>query len=123
MFKGLVAVSQLSHPESNPEADMKALGVMGGAMSEMDDGGRALLYPQARTLAAKKFPQLQLPEQYDPKVWSQIQPLFKQMAGGKAPEGFTMSPGQKRFDANGTEAAAASACGDCWRDSELQPGP
>lgn len=79
-FQGLVAVSQLTQPRRNPEADQKALGAVGAAMSSMDDTARATLWPQARTLTRSVLPDVQLPEQYDPQVWKDVvEPFVRQM--------------------------------------------
>src|SRR5688572_99407 len=79
-FQALVGVSQLMQPKRDQSADMKALGAVGGAMGKMSDEGRAMLWPQARKLATGAFPDVPLPEQYDPQTWTQLQPLFSQLS-------------------------------------------
>jgi hypothetical protein len=105
-FQALQAVAQLSQPKRDPAADQKSLGQIAGAMDMLgNDEARARLYPQARALALRVFPDLELPPDFNPEAWQGLSAAGAQLRGG---EGFTLSPGQQRFGANGQPVAAVA---------------
>lgn len=123
-WQALQATRQLKGPKRDPELDRKALGAITGAMDEMDEAGRAELYPQARVLTQAVFPEMQLAEQYDSKAWQTYSKVGKQFRTDKAPEGFTLNPGDTRYGADGKVIAAAPAAAKDEKKYQVTvPGP
>ena len=101
MFQGVVGAYQLMQPKRNPEADQKALSVMGSAYLRMKPEGRAATYGQVRQTITNAFPDFgkQMPEQYDPAFdESVVVPFVQSMQPEEA--AYTLSPGEKRMRGN-----------------------
>lgn len=107
-FQALQAASTIG--QGKPEESLKKLGLVIGAAEKMEDPARAALWPQLRALGLAALPEVQIPEQYDPQFWStMVSPLGAQIRGDKPQEGFTLSPGQQRFGADGKPIANVPA--------------
>lgn len=96
-FQAIVAVSQLTQKQRNPEADAKAFQSLGAAYLKLSPEGRAAIYPQLRAVGTGAYPEFQMPEQYDPKFDEQVVAPMVQAMQPKA-DAFTLSPGQARFE-------------------------
>jgi hypothetical protein len=84
-FQALQGVMTLRGPKRDPVADSKSLGTIIGAMDELDESGRARLYPQAYSLAARVYPDLKYDAEYNPERWPELRSLGAQLRGDKAP--------------------------------------
>lgn len=82
-FQALRGAANLMQPKRDPEKDQKAAGAIIKGMTGMSgDQARAAFWPQARTLVKNAFPEVDVPEQYDPKVWAeQIAPMAPALLG------------------------------------------
>jgi hypothetical protein len=82
-FNALQSVMKLSGDKRDPAADQKSLGVLIGAMGMVEEPARARLYPQAAAVAKRAFPEMEIPEQYDPERWAEFDAIGKQLRGEK----------------------------------------
>lgn len=97
MFKGLVGVQQLMHPQPDPEADGKAITYMVDSMGHMSPEARAAAWPKVVGLMkggkyAKEASVI--PDQYSEEAW---QPLAAQF-GTKKPQRSTKVVGKTLVD-------------------------
>lgn len=110
-FEGLAGAAKLMQAQNgglDPGEAVKALPMMARGVLAAPESMRSGLYGAARRLAlgAGLASEDQIPADYSPE----LAPWLQSLAGdGKEEGGFSLSPGQVRFDASGKQVAAAPA--------------